>query len=66
MSQLPCATCERLETGIQRAYEELAEAKVDSRKVGERAQKKLDRLLSAKHAHKFKQGCSRQSGQPEL
>jgi hypothetical protein len=62
MAKTPCAVCEEFEQNLLRAYEELAEAKTLSRKKGDEAQKKLSRLLSAKHSHQAKQGCLRQGG----
>jgi hypothetical protein len=56
----PCAICDGFEQKLQHAYEELAEKKADSRRDGEKAQRKLSRLLSAKLAHQAKQGCLRQ------
>ena len=51
------------EEKIQRAYEELAEEKTKGRRESEAAERKLSRLLSAKHAHQRKEGCSRAKSQ---
>jgi hypothetical protein len=59
MTGNPCELCTDFEVKIQAAYEELAEGKMKGRREGETAQRKLSRLLSARHAHQGKQGCSR-------
>jgi len=61
-----CEVCHEFEAKLQQIYEEMAVAKVESRKAGEEAKKKLSRLLSAKHSHEAKQGCLRQGNETEL
>jgi len=60
MIRSPCEICEGFERNIQQAYEELAEAKTESKEAGDEVEKRLNRLLSAKHSHQAKQGCLRQ------
>jgi hypothetical protein len=55
-----CRICAEFDEKLKQMYEELTEKKMDSRRDGEEAQRKLSRLLSAKHAHQGKQGCLRQ------
>jgi hypothetical protein len=59
MAEPSCTVCADFEAKIQRTYEELAETKMKGRREGKAVQRKLSRLLSAKHSHQGKQGCSR-------